>query len=576
MPLHPVGEAHPKFRAGEQRLEQSGDLRRSGQIGGEIVDVHIPPEVAHRPLRIPDDEREFSSGHARTGGAPVVVRPVAGAGIDIDQQVVDEVVQIKHRAGRRVRARHGHVLTVDQGQHLIPLHAVAFTHLAELRHQIPVVGAPVPGAQEVRVDALGGVVVALILAIEEQVGDGAVARDLPHVPVQTAHQLIHDERVGMIIHARPQGDALKHIKRHVREKRILQPALAIITPEIQPEGIFAERQGAERIIAVADITATLHAQAGIQGKTTVVFRTDQLRRHGSFPGETTIHGVAWIGFHDAGRAPEVFRGGDEGQHRQRPDGLTGIQQICVRERDRRQLARRKRRRPQRGGGADGNGAGVNRARGGGGFTPIHRITDRGSRLGTEVQVQRLIVKTAAGGKGWPRGDAVDRALPVGRTGGRRREVTPLARCVSTERVITPLLRVLRREHIHSDAGELVVEEAEKFTGPTELEIRVQLPGRITAVLGRGEDQQIPAGREGHLRQRPLTRLALIIGQRPAGEVGRGGAPIMQLDPVSAFAVFIRESGDVRGEELVDHHVGQLRGGIQIHLPASAGKRIHRL
>ena len=167
VPMHPVGKAHAELRAVDQRLEHPGDLRRARQLAGEVVDVDVPTGVAEGPLRIPDDELILPAGHALPGRAPVVVRPVAGAGVNVHDQVVDEVVDIDHRAGGGVGVRGGHVLPGDVAQHFVPLGAVALAHFAELRHQIPIIGAAVPGTQEVGVDAFGGIVETFVLTVEE-------------------------------------------------------------------------------------------------------------------------------------------------------------------------------------------------------------------------------------------------------------------------------------------------------------------------------------------------------------------------------------------------------------------------
>ena len=186
------------------------------------------------------------------------MRPVAGVGVDIKHDVVNEVVYIEQSLDLGIIASHGEVL-LHRALEAIPHHDIALSDLPELSDNVPLGFGAVPRVKEVTVDALGRVVVALEFPVEVQVHERATRRDLPHVGRQATHQFIDNERVGVVVHPGPQHDVVEVLHLQPREKRVAQTARAVVPAEVQPERILAGRRSGVRIVPAADIVAALHA-----------------------------------------------------------------------------------------------------------------------------------------------------------------------------------------------------------------------------------------------------------------------------------------------------------------------------
>ena len=137
MNLHPVGKAHAELGVLLQRTIKQGDVRAAGQrAAGEVVAGDAAAVVAECPLGIPHDETPLCTGHALAGGAPVVVRPVAGVRIHVEHDVVDEVVDIEQTLHSSVVLRDGKIF--QQGTpEFIPLHHVTLAEFTKLRDDVP-------------------------------------------------------------------------------------------------------------------------------------------------------------------------------------------------------------------------------------------------------------------------------------------------------------------------------------------------------------------------------------------------------------------------------------------------------
>ncbi len=169
------------------------------------------------------------------------MRPVAGVGVDIKHDVINEVVYIEQSLDLGIIASHGEVL-LHRALEAIPHHDVALSDLAELSDNVPLGFGAVPRVKEVTVDALGRVVVALEFPVEVQVHERATRRDLPHVSGKAADQLIDDERVGVVVHPGPQHNVVEVLHLQPREKRITQPPWPVVSSEVQPERVLASRR----------------------------------------------------------------------------------------------------------------------------------------------------------------------------------------------------------------------------------------------------------------------------------------------------------------------------------------------
>ena len=186
------------------------------------------------------------------------MRPVAGVGVDIKHDVINEVVYIEQSLDLGIIASHCEVL-LHRALEAIPHHDVALSDLAELSDNVPLGFGAVPRIKKVAVDPFGWVVVALELPVEIQVHECAACGDLPHVSGKAADQLIDDERVGVVVHPGPQHDVVEVLHLQPREKRVAQTARAVVPAEVQPERILAGRRSGVRIVPAADIVAALHA-----------------------------------------------------------------------------------------------------------------------------------------------------------------------------------------------------------------------------------------------------------------------------------------------------------------------------
>ena len=230
------------------------------------------------------------------------MRPVAGVGVDIKHDVIDEVVDIEQSLDLGVVAGHGEVL-LHRALEAIPHHRVTLADLAELRNDVPLGLGAVPRVEEVTVNALGWVVVALELPVEVQVHERATRGDLPHVNRQATHQFVDDERVGVVVHPGPQHNVVEVLHLQPREKRITQSARPVVAAEVQPERILAGRRPGVRIVPATNVVAALHTQTGVGVQRLAGVRVNQFHRDWPLPRDAALGCIARAGLHDAGASP---------------------------------------------------------------------------------------------------------------------------------------------------------------------------------------------------------------------------------------------------------------------------------
>ncbi len=319
MPVDTIRPAQAELGAPDQGLVEPRDLGTAAQFSGEGVAVDRAAEVAEGPLGVPDVEAELRPGNAFPGRTPVVVGPVPGSGVDVDEQIVDEVVDVEDLEGGPVVGGIRHVAAHD-GPHVVPGIGVTFAHFAELGDHVPPVVTTVPRAHEVVVDALGRVVIALVVPVDEEVDEVAPGADVSGVDLQAAHQFVHDKRIRVIVHSGAEGDAIEFPHFRSLEPGKLEGGRAVVAAEVEAEGVLREGESTVRVVAAAHVVAALDPQSTVDLHAAIVVRPDQFGRNRPFPGDAALGGVARVYLLDPGGAPEVAVVGDERDHRQGADG----------------------------------------------------------------------------------------------------------------------------------------------------------------------------------------------------------------------------------------------------------------
>ena len=94
-------------------------------------------------------------------------------------------------------------------------------------------------------------------------------------------------------------------------------------------------------------------------------------------------------------------------------------------------------------------------------------------------------------------------------------------------------------------------QGQVFAVAVQFEIRMQFAPRVVPILARGKHQQVIVRSEHFRGERPLGRIALVVGQPPAIRVDRIVARVVNLDPVGRIAVLVQPRADVGGHELAD-------------------------
>ena len=240
--VYPVRKNHLVLGTDLQSVEELGDVRVApGGAGARelILDGVVVGVFAEGPLGIPVDEAE-QAVRLVACGTPVVVRPIVVGGVNQRQEVVGHRRHVQLFLEHLEIFRVVHVVSVDVVEHLAPTGDSAGAHLVELRDQVVLFIRLVPVREKLRVDALTRVVVALVLAVDEQVHERATGAHLADVRAESPRPLVLDERVGVIVHAGPQHNAVERLHRDVAEQRVHQSPRPVVAPEIQPERVFAK------------------------------------------------------------------------------------------------------------------------------------------------------------------------------------------------------------------------------------------------------------------------------------------------------------------------------------------------
>ena len=114
------------------------------------------------------------------------------------------------------------------------------------------------------------------------------------------------------------------------------------------------------------------------------------------------------------------------------------------------------------------------------------------------------------------------------------------------------LRLVSRRVAGDDVRSVRAQEREQLALTIEAKVRVQLGARVPTVLLRREDDEEASGIERHRGEGPLGEVLGVVRQIVAGQVDRGVAAVVELDPVAVFAVLVPDRIGVEGEELADH------------------------
>ena len=104
-----------------------------------------------------------------------------------------------------------------------------------MSHDVVVFICLIPIREELGIDPLSGVVIALVFAVDEQVDERAPRLHLPSVQAEAAGPFIFNERAGVVVHAGTQHDPVERLHRGIAKQRILQTAHAVVAPKVQPE-----------------------------------------------------------------------------------------------------------------------------------------------------------------------------------------------------------------------------------------------------------------------------------------------------------------------------------------------------
>ena len=279
------------------------------------------------------------------------------------------------------------------------------------------------------------------------------------------------------------------------------------------------------------------------------------------------------------------------------------EEIGVRDDPTGNLVGAERRHAQEGGAGNGQGSRIERtggqrhraiegvADGGGGVAAAQDDAEGGveeapgharGRIRRDACQGAAAVDRAGGGGRHGADDAVGSRHGVGSLGdGGRREVArgavgglgAIAEIVALRRVVDPCRG-------RGAGGGVGAEQGQRAALFAEGEIGVEIAGRGLAVLAAGEDHEAGARGEGAGRKDPAAGHGRVVGQRPAAQVDRSRAGIVQLDPrrkvpvlvAGAVGVAAGHHGGaaiVREELRDDDRAGRADGGI----PACAGEGI---
>ena len=277
-------------------------------------------------------------------GVIVVMRPVLGFDVDVEEHVVDEAVEIDE-------LRHGLIggfigdARIDQSQDRVPVVGIPVGGFSVVRrgvgaHQhVPVsfLAAEMPGGKA-RVEPFAGIVETPVKSVDVEVNPVAAARQPAHVAVRSLGP--HVAQIGRGLGPVAQTDEATAAGNHARVRIARGPAIdktggaqndvvELLHLAGEPvvaqfrRAVFAFEQQSERMLGRALIKPTgiaLHTHAAIHGEGSRPIRSfgqNQFRAGGPLPisSQVEIVGVGGVVVDAPRRTPQAVKLGDDGQHR---------------------------------------------------------------------------------------------------------------------------------------------------------------------------------------------------------------------------------------------------------------------
>ena len=111
-----------------------------------------------------------------------------------------------------------------------------------------------------------------------------------------------------------------------------------------------------------------------------------------------------------------------------------------------------------------------------------------------------------------------------------------------------MFRIRRREF--GGDGPEGRDQRQIFAIGRELEVRVQAPGHVGAILFRSEHDQMLVGLNGHIGKLPLGEIRRIVGKKPSVQTGRSRGGVEDFNPIGTLAVLV-----VQGPIIIRHELG---------------------
>ena len=151
------------------------------------------------------------------------------------------------------------------------------------------------------------------------------------------------------------------------------------------------------------------------------------------------------------------------------------------------------------------------------------------------------------------GDHAGERRTIGRAGRGRTKVAGVIVRADAVTHILPLLWERRRRGIigrilPQHRGSVAAYECEEVAFGVELEVRVQRPAWITAILAGGEHDERAAGGNADCRKRPLFQIRRVVGEKITAHTESERVRVLQFDPVRSVAILIFQATGIVGEE----------------------------
>jgi len=220
-------------------VEGSEDVSLDHFLGNGAVSP-----VIHGAFGIPDVEAVAAFGGAFFTGDPVVVGPVPGGSVDVEEEVVGDVGDI----GNVEEAFPIGGGDVEAGDHVIPGDLVSFGDVVvsfELEDVPLRVGiAAVEGLEERFAEALDHVVEAFEGTVDVEAVDDAEAGAVAHVVAEATEEFIDDVGILDIIFTGPDAEALVFAEGACRAvEGEVDGGVSVVVAEVEIEGGFLDRVG---------------------------------------------------------------------------------------------------------------------------------------------------------------------------------------------------------------------------------------------------------------------------------------------------------------------------------------------